>query len=323
MPMPGRKLTPASGGYRYGFNGKELDDDGTGMGGGGNTYDYGFRIYNPQIAKFLSVDPLTASYPWNSSYAFAENDVIRSIDLEGLERLVMTQINHVNRTSIIIIKKEIQIKIEANTPAYILKLRAEQVSEIFKSGNTTMYLKQLPQNGNPLTQAGGLFKNARWKKGKLYKVGIEYDVRINFVNQISYNQDVDRGLTSYVIVNNEVFKDEYGNHRTAVAAKASIDRQETTNTPEAVFLNTKFQGGLSGESVIALEVGFHNMTGKEHKQDYEGNPVYPDAGLESNVDGRVGPLINDTIDVINTNLQRGNLDTLTPVDDDKPTRKTG
>jgi hypothetical protein len=27
------------------------------MGGGGSTYDYGFRIYNPNIGKFLGVDP--------------------------------------------------------------------------------------------------------------------------------------------------------------------------------------------------------------------------------------------------------------------------
>ena len=34
------------------------------------------------------MDPLIKSYPWNSPYAFAENDVIRSIDLEGLEKYV-------------------------------------------------------------------------------------------------------------------------------------------------------------------------------------------------------------------------------------------
>jgi RHS repeat-associated protein len=83
MPLSGRQLTPASGNYRYGFNGKELDDDGTGMGGGGNTYDYGFRIYNPQIAKFLSVDPLTKEYPWYTPYQFAGNKPIRFIDLDG------------------------------------------------------------------------------------------------------------------------------------------------------------------------------------------------------------------------------------------------
>ena len=60
-----------SAGYRYGFNGKEQDSPG--MGGGGNTYDYGFRIYNPKIAKFLSVDPLAGSYPFYTSYQFAVN----------------------------------------------------------------------------------------------------------------------------------------------------------------------------------------------------------------------------------------------------------
>ncbi|WP_339869279.1 RHS repeat-associated core domain-containing protein [uncultured Algoriphagus sp.] len=86
MEMAGRT---ESAGYRYGFNGKEQDSPG--MGGGGNTYDYGFRIYNPKVAKFLSVDPLAREFPWNSTYAFAENDVIRSIDLDGLEKLIATK----------------------------------------------------------------------------------------------------------------------------------------------------------------------------------------------------------------------------------------
>jgi RHS repeat-associated protein len=70
-------------GYRYGFNGKERDPEG--MGGGGSTYDYGFRIYNPQLGKFLSVDPLTASYPWYTPYQFAGNTPIQASDLDGLE----------------------------------------------------------------------------------------------------------------------------------------------------------------------------------------------------------------------------------------------
>ena len=74
-----------SGGYRYGFNGKEKDDEG--MGGGLSTYDYGFRIYNPALGRFLSVDPLTASYPWYTPYQFAGNKPIWCIDLDGLEEL--------------------------------------------------------------------------------------------------------------------------------------------------------------------------------------------------------------------------------------------
>jgi len=81
MVMSGRSFT--SDAYRYGFNGKEQDKEG--MGGGGSTYDYGFRIYNSGIAKFLSVDPLTASYPWYTPYQFAGNKPIAFIDLDGLE----------------------------------------------------------------------------------------------------------------------------------------------------------------------------------------------------------------------------------------------
>lgn len=53
--------------------------------GTGNQYDYGFRIYNPRIAKFLSVDPLTKSYPMLTPYQFASNRPIDGVDLDGLE----------------------------------------------------------------------------------------------------------------------------------------------------------------------------------------------------------------------------------------------
>ncbi|MFD2920404.1 LamG-like jellyroll fold domain-containing protein [Terrimonas rubra] len=87
----GSNFTPSTamplvneGRYRYGFNGKENDNE---VKGEGNQQDYGFRIYDPRLAKFLSVDPLEKEYPWNSVYAFAENEPISSIDLDGLERV--------------------------------------------------------------------------------------------------------------------------------------------------------------------------------------------------------------------------------------------
>jgi RHS repeat-associated protein len=80
LEMAGRTFSALN--YAYGFNGKRKDDNGE----FGNThYDYGFRIYNPEIGKFLSVDPLTSSYPWYTPYQFAGNDPILFIDLDGLE----------------------------------------------------------------------------------------------------------------------------------------------------------------------------------------------------------------------------------------------
>jgi RHS repeat-associated protein len=55
-------------GYRYGFNGKENDND---VKGEGNQQDYGMRIYDTRLGRFLSVDPLTRKYPYYSPYQFS------------------------------------------------------------------------------------------------------------------------------------------------------------------------------------------------------------------------------------------------------------
>ncbi len=75
-------------GYRYGFNGKEKDAEG--MGGGSSTYDYGFRIYNAGLGRFLSTDPLSKEYPWYTPYQFAGNKPIWCIDIDGAEELIVT-----------------------------------------------------------------------------------------------------------------------------------------------------------------------------------------------------------------------------------------
>ncbi len=73
-------------GYRFGFNGKEADAE---VSGSGNSYDYGFRIYNPRVGRFLSVDPLTKTFPMLTPYQFASNTPIMAIDLDGLEAKIV------------------------------------------------------------------------------------------------------------------------------------------------------------------------------------------------------------------------------------------
>jgi hypothetical protein len=46
---------------------------------------YKYRVHDPRIGRFLSIDPLAPDYPWNSPYAFSENKVIRFVELEGME----------------------------------------------------------------------------------------------------------------------------------------------------------------------------------------------------------------------------------------------
>jgi RHS repeat-associated protein len=81
MEMPNRTYS-ANNSYRFGFNGKENDNE---VKGEGNQQDYGMRIYDPRLGRFLSVDPLTRTFPMLTPYAYAENDVIRSIDASAGE----------------------------------------------------------------------------------------------------------------------------------------------------------------------------------------------------------------------------------------------
>jgi RHS repeat-associated protein len=68
----------------YGFNGKENDNE---VKGEGNQQDYGMRIYDNRLGRFLSVDPITKTYPMLTPYQFASNTPIYAIDFDGLEMM--------------------------------------------------------------------------------------------------------------------------------------------------------------------------------------------------------------------------------------------
>lgn len=63
---------------RFGYNGAEHEDDLT-----GGDYDFGARIYDPRLGRFLSIDPLTKNYPFFSGYLFARNCPIKLLDISG------------------------------------------------------------------------------------------------------------------------------------------------------------------------------------------------------------------------------------------------
>jgi len=68
------------GGYRYGYQGYEKDNN---IKGDGNSLDFGARIYDPRLGRFLSLDPDMDLYPSWSPYSFAFNNPIRFVDKDG------------------------------------------------------------------------------------------------------------------------------------------------------------------------------------------------------------------------------------------------
>ena len=72
-----------AGKYRYGFNGKEQDNEVKGI---GDQIDYGMRVYDPRAGRFLSVDPLMKKFPQLTPFQYAGNTPTKFIDLDGAER---------------------------------------------------------------------------------------------------------------------------------------------------------------------------------------------------------------------------------------------
>lgn len=78
--MPSRAFN--AGNYRYGFNGKENDNEVKGV---GNSLDFEARMYDSRLGKWLSVVLLYKTYVEHSPYRFATNNPILYLDFDGRE----------------------------------------------------------------------------------------------------------------------------------------------------------------------------------------------------------------------------------------------
>jgi RHS repeat-associated protein len=88
MVMPKRTYS-AGKDYRYGFNGKEKDPDLA-----SSNYDFGSRIYDGRIARWLSIDPMQKKYAPFTPYNFVENNPNIYRDVDGKDKwLVITVTN--------------------------------------------------------------------------------------------------------------------------------------------------------------------------------------------------------------------------------------
>ena len=111
MMMPGRKFS-ASESYRYGFNGKENDNE---IFGNANTVNFGNRLLDVRIGRWFSTDPVVK--PSITPYNFGGNNATNFIDPDGEDEIhfIVTREKYINalgveysksRTVIQIIPKE-------------------------------------------------------------------------------------------------------------------------------------------------------------------------------------------------------------------------
>jgi RHS repeat-associated protein len=72
--------------YRYGFNNMEKDDE---VKGKGNSYDFGARMYDSRLGRWLSRDAHFSKYPGFSPYNFVTNTPLNAIDPDGNDVIIL------------------------------------------------------------------------------------------------------------------------------------------------------------------------------------------------------------------------------------------
>jgi RHS repeat-associated protein len=72
--------------YKYGFNGKEKDDE---LKGEGNSLHFGDRMYDSRLGRWFKIDSKEEKYPSLSPYHFGFNNPIVTIDPDGKENIVV------------------------------------------------------------------------------------------------------------------------------------------------------------------------------------------------------------------------------------------
>ncbi len=146
--LPNRTWSDGNRGYRFGFNGKEKDSETA-----SDNFDFGARIYDGRLGRWLSLDPLMKKYVSFSAFNFGLNNPIYFLDPDGKQIVnpydkskkeeldawikVQTAIEMVK-----LIHPELYNKLESST--YILKVQIKNLSEYVEptvsdgfSGTTT------------------------------------------------------------------------------------------------------------------------------------------------------------------------------------------
>ena len=90
MEMPGRRWrVTGEGAGRFGYNGKENDNE---VKGEGNAIDFGARMYDARIGRWMSVDPLASKHPDWTPYNYCANNLILLVDPDGRDWVISQSI---------------------------------------------------------------------------------------------------------------------------------------------------------------------------------------------------------------------------------------
>ncbi len=254
--------------YRYGFNGKEKDDE---INVDGGSYDFGARIYDGRLGKWLSVDPLQAKYPNLSPYNFCSNNSILFLDLDGrifdLSKLSKEERIQYNATIKVLQSSEIfsyyYQRLENSKTVYSInagedvKVNGETVGGYYKATEHEVGVKTI----NSFVLAQELF-HAYQDDGQYYQRPLDYstletegdiatvyvmlEANLGFPANGDWMQEIEEKAFEEIPTSKEVSSDNYNKmFQKAVDDRIEYYKKQDLNTPTYTSPN-------SGEKPKAL-----------------------------------------------------------------------
>ncbi|GAB4450666.1 MAG: hypothetical protein OHK0036_09780 [Bacteroidia bacterium] len=141
-PLYGRRWSV---GYRYGFNGKENDNEIYGV---GNAYDFGDRMYDARLGRWWSVDPEFKKYTYLSPYTSFGNNPVYFIDKKGRTLEPGGNINTALNDIRSLVPKEYQSQIKINDAGKIVFENYSQLPDNVKQFEGVILLNDLINSKN-------------------------------------------------------------------------------------------------------------------------------------------------------------------------------
>ncbi len=211
--------------FRYGFNKMEADDE---IKGSRNSYDFGARIYDSRLGRFLSLDPMSKNFPFQSPYLFASNNPIFYIDENG-EYSVATHFTVTYNAAIKVgFSHELATKI-----AHYASVYADHPDWNYMSG-AMHRLNQMEMSEQGMDQEEleynsdkyGSYKTTEWSQASTMISSVSIHAMKTYWENISDEEAVDRALYGGTFTGKE------GQHVVIEGAYNVIERLQSLNLQE-------------------------------------------------------------------------------------------
>ena len=234
VQLDGRTVSAET--YRYGFNGMEKDDE---LKGSGNSYDFGARMHDPRLGRWMIRDSKCQKKPYYSPYQAMKNNPLMYNDPDGKDEYLRIIINVEGSSQPIVIESATPVRTGIYLAGDIMYGGERRMfpTQIMYDFTTTLTIN-VDKNGNPVSMPISSTEPEQKKDGKVYhetlylgwfgsgtKKGGIIDKNSNFTQQGGYYMTSENGLgTIWKSKNQPKYIGNIDDIMTAINALGKLDR---------------------------------------------------------------------------------------------------